>query len=206
MNRRRTAAAVLALCAAGALTACSSGPAHPGAAAVVGNDRITVATLQSHVSAFQSAAAGNSTALQKSGVSERTLALLVSDQLVDQALAREGGSVTEGQIQQVEAAYLQQAGSVQALQQAVVDNLQLAPADLELYAHLQAGQVLLVQAAGVDPSSSTADSALQQIISKASDEIGVTVNPRYGSWDAKALTLAAANQPWLKTASATTTA
>lgn len=206
MNRRRTAAAVLALCAAGALTACSSGPAHPGAAAVVGNDRITVATLQSHVSAFQSAAAGNSTALQKSGVSERTLALLVSDQLVDQALAREGRSVTEGQIQQVEAAYLQQAGSVQALQQAVVDNLQLAPADLELYAHLQAGQVLLVQAAGVDPSSSTADSALQQIISKASDEIGVTVNPRYGSWDAKALTLAAANQPWLKTASATTTA
>jgi hypothetical protein len=206
VNRRRTAAAVLALCAAGALTACSSGPAHPGAAAVVGNDRITVATLQSHVSAFQSAAAGNSTALQKSGVSERTLALLVSDQLVDQALAREGGSVTEGQIQQVEAAYLQQAGSVQALQQAVVDNLQLAPADLELYAHLQAGQVLLVQAAGVDPSSSTADSALQQIISKASDEIGVTVNPRYGSWDAKALTLAAANQPWLKTASATTTA
>lgn len=206
MNRRRTAAAVLALCAAGALTACSSGPAHPGAAAVVGNDRITVATLQSHVSAFQSAAAGNSTALQKSGVSERTLALLVSDQLVDQALAREGRSVTEGQIQQVEAAYLQQAGSVQALQQAVVDNLQLAPADLELYAHLQAGQVLLVQAAGVDPSSSTADSALQQIISKASDEIGVTVNPRYGSWDAKALTLAAANQPWLKTASATTPA
>jgi hypothetical protein len=206
VNRRRTAAAVLALCAAGALTACSSGPAHPGAAAVVGNDRITVATLQSHVSAFQSAAAGNSTALQKSGVSERTLALLVSDQLVDQALAREGRSVTEGQIQQVEAAYLQQAGSVQALQQAVVDNLQLAPADLELYAHLQAGQVLLVQAAGVDPSSSTADSALQQIISKASDEIGVTVNPRYGSWDAKALTLAAANQPWLKTASATTTA
>jgi len=50
----------------------------------------------------------------------------------------------------------------------------------------------------VDPSSSTADSALQQIVSKASSEIGVTVNPRYGSWDAKALTLAAANQPWLK--------
>lgn len=204
MNRRRTAAAVLALCAAGALTACSSGPAHPGAAAVVGNDRITVATLQSHVSAFQAAAAGDSAAQQQSGVPQKTLALLVSEQLVDQALAKEGKSVTEGQIQQVEAAYLQQAGSAQALQQAVVDNLYLAPADLEIYAHLQAGQVLLLQAAGVDPSSSTADSALQQIISKASGEIGVTVNPRYGSWDAKALTLAAAKQPWLKAAPATT--
>ena len=202
MNRRRTAAAVLALCAAGALTACSSGPAHPGAAAVVGNDRITVATLQSHVSAFQTAAAGDSAAQQQSGVPQKTLALLVSEQLVDQALAKEGKSVTEGQIQQVEAAYLQQAGSAQALQQAVVDNLYLAPADLEIYAHLQAGQVLLLQAAGVDPSSSTADSALQQIISKASGEIGVTVNPRYGSWDAKALTLAAADQPWLKATTA----
>lgn len=204
MNRRRTAAAVLALCAAGALTACSSGPAHPGAAAVVGNDRITVATLQSHVSAFQSAAVGDSAAQQQAGVSQKTLALLVSEQLVDQALAKEGKSVTEGQVQQVEAAYLQQAGSAQALRQAVVDNLFLAPADLEIYAHLQAGQVLLLQAAGVDPSSSTADSALQQIVAKASGEIGVTVNPRYGSWDAKALTLAAANQPWLKKTASTT--
>ena len=204
MNRRRTAAAVLALCAAGALTACSSGPAHPGAAAVVGSDRITVATLQSHVSAFQKAATGDSAAQQQSGVPQKTLALLVSEQLVDQALAKEGKSVTEGQIQQVEAAYLQQAGSAQALQQAVVDNLFLAPADFEIYARLQAGQVLLLQAAGVDPSSSTADSVLQQIISKASGAIGVTVNPRYGSWDAKALTLAAADQPWLKAAPATT--
>ncbi|WP_042403496.1 hypothetical protein [Streptacidiphilus carbonis] len=204
MNRRRTAAAVLALCAAGALTACSSGPAHPGAAAVIGNDRITVATLQSHVSAFRAAAAGDTAAQQQAGVSQKTLGLLVADQLVDQTLAKDGKSVTEGQVQQVEAAYLQQAGSAQALRQAVVDNLLLAPSDLELYAHLQAGQVLLLQQAGVDPSSSSADAALKQIISKASSEIGVTVNPRYGSWDARTLTLAAANQPWLRTASSAT--
>jgi hypothetical protein len=198
VNRRRTAAVALAVSAVAALSACSS-TAHPGAAALVGDQRITVSTLQAHVNAYRAAAAKDANAQEQVGVPGQTLWLLVSDQVVDQALAEQGKSVTEGQVQQVEAGFLQQAGSVQALQQALVEKLFLAPSDLDAYAHLAVGQGMLLQQAGVDPSSSTAAAALAKIMQKASAELGVTVNPRYGSWDpTSAQGLAAAKQPWLK--------
>jgi hypothetical protein len=205
VNRRRTAAAVLALSAVAALSACSS-TAHPGAAAVVGDQRITVATLQAHVDAYRAAAAKDAAAQEKPGVSGQTLWLLVSNQVVDQTLAEQGQTVTEGQVQQIEAGFVQQAGSAQAVQQTLVEKLYLAPSDLDAYARLAVGEGLLLQQAGVDPSSTTAASALTKILQKATTELGVTVNPRYGSWDpASNGSLAPAKQPWLKAAPAAAT-
>lgn len=198
MNRRRTAAVVLAVSAVTALSACSS-TAHPGAAAVVGDQRITVSTLQAHVNAYRAAVVKDGTVQEQAGVPGHTLWLLVTAQVVDQALAQQGLSVPESAVQQQEAGYLQQFGSPQALQQAIVSKLSIAPADFEAYVRLEIGQGLLIKQSGVDPSSSGAAAALMKIMKQTSADIGVTVNPRYGSWDATSQQgLAPARQPWLK--------
>lgn len=202
MNRRRTAAVALAVSAVAALSACSS-TAHPGAAAVVGDQRITVSTLQAHVNAYRAAATATG-AEQSAGASANVLSLLVNAQLVDQALTAQGKSVTEGEVQQTEAADLQQFGTAQDLQTAIITKLAIAPSDFDTFVRYEIGQELLLQQAGVDPTSASAGSALQGIMQKAAGNVGVTVNPRYGSWSAKATSdtawppLAAAKQPWLK--------
>ena len=204
MNRRRTAAVALAVSAVAALSACSS-TAHPGAAAVVGDQRITVATLQAHVAAYR-AAASAAKAQESPGTSGNVLSLLVNAQIVDQALAQQGKSVTTGEVQQTEQAYAQQLGSAQALEQAIISQLHIAPSDFATFAKYQVGQQMLIQLAGVDPSSSSAPTAFQKILQKSADNLGVTVNPRYGSWSAKSTNdsawppLTAAKQPWLNPA------
>ncbi|MHA6762551.1 hypothetical protein [Streptacidiphilus sp. PAMC 29251] len=202
MNRRRTAAVALAVSAVAALSACSS-TAHPGAAAVVGDQRITVSTLQAHVAAYQ-AAAGATGAQQAPGASANLLSLLVNAKLVDQALAAQGKSVSTGEVQQTEEAYAQQLGSAQALQQAIITQLHIAPSDFATFARYQVGQQMLIQLSGVDPSSNQAPAAFQKILQKSATSLGVTVNPRYGSWSAKATAdspwppLTGSKQPWLK--------
>ncbi|QMU79404.1 hypothetical protein GXW83_30540 [Streptacidiphilus sp. PB12-B1b] len=198
-RRRRTAVAALAACAAAALTGCSAGSEHPGAAAVVGGHRIAVATLQADVTAYQTALAQDPTAQQGSAVSGQTLQLLVLAQVVQQTLAAQGlPAVTEGQVQQAEAADAAQAGGARALSQDFVQQLSLAPSAMDTYYRMRAGELELLQHAGVDPTASDAGTQLQKIVSAAADRLGVTVNPRYGVWSDQKLTLAAPSEPWLR--------
>jgi hypothetical protein len=207
VNRRRTAAVALAVSAVTALSACSS-TAHPGAAAVVGDQRITVSTLQAHVAAYRAAAAKDS-AQEQPGVQGNLLALLVNAKIVDEALAQQGQSVSATAVQQREAMYAQQAGSVSALQQQIVEQLYISPSDFGIFARYQLGQTALLQQAGVDPTSSQAGADFLKILKKDGKDLGVTVNPRYGSWSATSSAtsawppLAAADQPWLKPSPAT---
>ena len=101
MVRRRTAvslAAAALLLASPALTACGSAPAHAGAAAVVGNHRITVATLESQVNDLRSAAAKSPQGeqlLQAAGnLPSQLLSRLVEDQVLDRTLSDAGLTVT----------------------------------------------------------------------------------------------------------------
>ena len=199
-RRRRTAVSALAACAVAALSGCSAASEHPGAAAIVGNQRIAVATLQADVTAYQTALAQDTTAQQGTAVSGQTLQLLVLAQVVQQTLAAQGLSVTESEVQQAEAADAAQAGGAQALQQDFVQQLSLAPSSMDTYYRMRTGELLLLQRAGVDPSASDAGAQLQKIVSAAADRLGVQVNPRYGVWSDQKLTLAAPSEPWLKKA------
>jgi hypothetical protein len=211
VNRRRTVAVALAVSAVAALSACSS-TSHPGAAAVVGDQRITISTLQAHVAAYRAAVAKDTTAQEQPGVQSNMLALLVNAKIVDQALAAQGKSVSAEQVQQVEAQYAQQSGSAQALQQAIVEQLYISPSDFSIFARYQVGEQLLLQQAGVDPASDQAGADFLKILQKDGTNLGVTVNPRYGSWGVSSKStsawppLAAAKQPWLKPAPAATPA
>jgi hypothetical protein len=181
-----------------ALSGCSAQTAHPGAAAVVGDQRIAVSTLQADVSAYRTAVSKDTTASEGASVSSQTLQLLVIAQLVQQTLAAQGGSVTEGQVQQAEASAAAQQGSAQALSQAFVEQLSLAPSDMDVFYRMQLGELELLEKAGVNPSSSSASAALVKLLAAAAAKIGVQVNPRYGVWSDTKLTLGAPGAPWLK--------
>lgn len=196
--RRRALGAAAGLAAVGVLTACGA-TAHPGAAAVVGDTRITTASLQSHVTAFRTALAQRSAgATEGYGLVRHTLQILVESQLVDQALAAKGLTVTRAEVQQAHAQAVAQTGSEAALEQAFLSQLGLAPSDMDTYFRMAVGEQKLLTANGVNPSSSQADSALQSILAAASKRFGVSVNPRYGNWDANTAALGAASQPWVK--------
>ena len=197
MNRRRTAVVALAAIAVAALSGCSAATEHPGAAAVVGDQRIAVATLQADVSAYRTAARAAGTQ-EGSSVPGQTLQLLVLAQVVQQTLAEHGLKVTEGQVQQDEAADEAQAGGAQALDQDFVQQLSLAPSSMDTYYRMRAGELELLQQAGVDPSAGDAGTRLQTILATSADKLGVQVNPRYGVWSDQKLALAAPSAPWLK--------
>jgi len=197
-SHRRTAAAAVTFLAAVALSGCAAGAAHPGAAAVVGDQRINVATLQSEVTAYRAALAGSTGAAEPASVPAQTLQWLVLAQVVQQTVADHGLTVTEGQVQQAEASDAAQAGGVQALQAAFVSQLALAPSSMDMFYRMRAGEIGLLTQAGVDPSSSQAGAELQQILTASADRLGVQVNPRYGVWNAGKLALGAPAEPWLK--------
>ncbi|MBC3843805.1 hypothetical protein GXW82_37115 [Streptacidiphilus sp. 4-A2] len=197
-RRRRTAVVALAACAVAALSGCSAASEHPGAAAIVGDQRIAVATLQSDVTAYQTALARDAGAQQGSSVSGQTLQLLVLAQVVQQTLAAQGLTVSEGQVQQAEASDAAQAGGAQALAQDFVQQLALAPSSMDTYYRMRAGELALLQRAGIDPTAADAGPRLQQLLAAAADKLGVQVNPRYGVWSDQKLALAAPSAPWLK--------
>ena len=198
-SHRRTAAAAVTVLAAVALSGCAAGAAHPGAAAVVGDQRIAVATLQSEVTAYRTAlATGGSGAAEPASVPAQTLQWLVLAQVVQQTVAEHGLTVTEGEVQQAEASDAAQAGGVQALQSAFVSQLALAPSSMEMFYRMRAGEMELLTQAGVAPTSNQAGAELQQILTASADRLGVQVNPRYGVWNAGKLALGAPSEPWLK--------
>jgi SurA N-terminal domain len=198
VNRRRTAVIALAVCAVGALSGCSAASEHPGAAAIVGDQRIAVATLQADVSAYRAALSQDAGAQEGSSVPGQTLQLLVLAQVVQQTLDERGLSVSEGQVQQDEAADATQAGGAAALAQDFVQQLSLAPSSMDTYYRMRAGELELLQQAGVDPTATDAGTQLQKILAASADRLGVQVNPRYGVWNDQKLALAAPSAPWLK--------
>lgn len=105
-RRRRTALTVSAALLAGAplLTACGS-EAHPGAAAVVGGDRIEVSTLQGQVAAVREAQRDSKDASQlidKSGqLSRAKLHGMIFDRVLDRAAQDAGVTVNRNEIQQM---------------------------------------------------------------------------------------------------------
>ncbi|MFC5906172.1 SurA N-terminal domain-containing protein [Streptacidiphilus monticola] len=200
---------VLVLAGAGAvlaaLSACS-GTAQTGAAAVVGGQRITVASVEAQVADYR-AAVGQATAVsfaERVGQADpqRTLDLLIQDRVAQGALARAGLTVTQGEIDRAEAAYQQQFGSREALAAALAKNVGVSPNDLDVWMRLMIAQDKLLRAAGVDPNDEAARQAgWSKLLAAEGNRLGVKVNPRYGSWSPAAdRAIGPAAQPWLKSA------
>ncbi|MEV5437921.1 SurA N-terminal domain-containing protein [Streptomyces sp. NPDC052682] len=206
-RRRRTALLLSAAIAAAAplLTACGN-DAHPGAAAVVGGQRISVSQLEARVdevrAAQRAAVRGDAQYQQviaRTGTLTRdTLHTMVLDRVLHQAAQDAGVSVTRREIQRMRSGLEQQAGGAKALQAAWLQRYGIPPQRLEENLRLQLEAQKLAEKLGTDTSRPDFWKAL----SKASAKLDVELNPRYGTWDVEKSSRADARTPWVKDVSA----
>ncbi|MEU6810841.1 SurA N-terminal domain-containing protein [Streptomyces sp. NPDC046831] len=207
-RRRRTALLLSAAIAAAAplLTACGN-DAHPGAAAVVGGQRITVAQLQSRVDEVrraQRAAVPDATqyehAVAGTGTLTReTLHGMILDRVVRRAAEDAGITVTPREVQQMRAGLERQAGGSKGLKATWLQQYNIPPERLDANLRLQIEAQKLAAGLNTQPGSPV----FWQALSKASRELDVDLNPRYGGWDVQKSV--DARTPWLRDVSATGT-
>ncbi len=171
---RRTVAVVFCVVAAASLTACETN--EIGAAAVVGDDRITIGELQDRVRDFtdsipDESAAGADPAVLQQALLDR----MIRHDLLEQLARDEGIEVSEADIdtfidEQVEGPAPD--GDITDLlaQSALTDNtLREAVRDV------------LIQQELVDELGD--EEAYTEALAEKSEEIGVKVSPRYGTWN-----------------------
>ena len=209
-RRRRTALVLTAVIAAAApaLTACGN-DAHPGAAAVVGGQRITVAQLQSRVNEVrtaQRAAVQNQAQYERAvattgGLTRETLYGMVFDQVVHRAAQDAGVTVTRKDIQDMRAGLAQQAGGSKALEATWLAQYGVPPQRLDENLRLQVEGRKLAAKLGTD----TTQPAFWKALSTASKELHVDLNPRYGTWDVAKSSRVDAKTPWVREVTATQT-
>ncbi|MFI9203400.1 SurA N-terminal domain-containing protein [Streptomyces sp. NPDC053048] len=199
MIRRRTAFSVTAaglLAAAPLLTGCGSTP-HPGAAAVVGKDRITVSQLQRQVEdvreAQRSSPQGPQLLAGSARLSQDTLIRLVQYRIVERAGRDNGVDVTRRELQERRQQVERMLGGAEA-----VDGRFLA-------AGIAPGQVDRELSVGLVRSKlerKLGQARTNEVLRKTSDALHVDVNPRYGTWDAERGTAQPVPEPWLRPAPA----
>jgi hypothetical protein len=211
VNRTRTALfALLAAVTVPGLAACSGGSGggtvHTGSAAVLGGQRITIATVEDQVTAFRAAAPaqGGGTGTTKTygqdspGEPANVLGFLIQAQLVQTALDQKHVDVSATDVSAVEGPFLSQAGGQDRLTAQFVNQVGLPPQDLEPFFRWRAGVLALLRQAGVSPTDPNAGAELNNLLRPVAAGLGISVNPRYGSWDTAHLTLGGASQPWIK--------
>ncbi|MCX4881293.1 MULTISPECIES: SurA N-terminal domain-containing protein [unclassified Streptomyces] len=209
-RRRRTALLLTAAIAAAApvLTACGS-DAHPGAAAVVGGQRITVAQLETRVNEVRTAqraavkdqAQYKQAVAQTGGVTRDTLHGMVLDRVLHRAAQDSGVNVTAMEVQRMRTGLEQQVGGSRALETAWLQQYGVAPKRLDDNLRLQLEAQKLARTLGTD----TSKPAFWNALSKASRELHVDVNPRYGAWDVQKSSRVDAKTPWVREVTATGT-
>ncbi|MEG3627155.1 SurA N-terminal domain-containing protein [Streptomyces poriticola] len=202
-RRHRTALLLTAAIATAAplLTACGN-DAHPGAAAVVGGQRITMAQLEGRVGevrAAQRAAVPDDAqyqqAVARSGSLTRdTLHGMVLDRVLHHAARQEGVSVSRKEVQAMRDGLEQQTGGAQALETAWLQQYGVAPERLDENLRLQLEAQKLAGKLGTD----TGRPEFWAALSESSKQLGVDLNPRYGSWDVEKSSRVDAETPWVR--------
>ncbi|WP_326597166.1 SurA N-terminal domain-containing protein [Streptomyces sp. NBC_01803] len=203
-----SAAAVLAAAAPLLLTGCST-DAHPGAAAVVGGERIALATVQSEVEAVRDAQRDRPEADQliaaSSGLTQERVEFLVYLEVLERAADDAGVNVSRRDVQTARAEAERNLGGADALAQAA---LMPASGATPLAGDEQIDQMLrsqllfqgLAERLGVTPDAAGVQ-RIATVLATTAEEIGVDVNPRFGEWDAEQVMLTDATEPWLRAAS-----
>ncbi|PNG19618.1 SurA N-terminal domain-containing protein [Streptomyces cahuitamycinicus] len=202
-RRRRTALVLTAAIAAAAplLTACGN-DAHPGAAAVVGGQRITVSQLDERVGevrAAQRAAVQDEAqyqqAIARTGTLTRdTLQTMVLDRVLHRAAEDAGVTVSRKDIQAMRSGLEQQAGGAKALERTWLQQYGIPPQRLDENLRLQLEAQKLAEKLGTD----TGRPEFWKALSDASKDLNIDLNPRYGTWDVQKSSRADAKTPWVR--------
>ncbi|MFJ7334946.1 SurA N-terminal domain-containing protein [Streptomyces sp. NPDC101110] len=209
-RRRRTALVLTAAIAAAAplLTACGN-DAHPGAAAVVGGQRITVSQLDERVGevrAAQRAAVADEAqyqqAIARTGTLTRdTLHTMVLDRVLHRAARDAGVTVSRKEVQAMRSGLEQQAGGAKGLETTWLQQYGIPPQRLDENLRLQLEAQKLAEKLG----TGTDRPEFWKALSDASNDLNVDLNPRYGTWDVQKSSRADAKTPWVRDVTAAQT-
>ena len=195
MSRKRfarTATGVPALAViALAVAACS--PQHPGAAATVGNTRVSVTALNTAVAvAVQTPDANTGQLPDRTTAVESSLTQIIRNDLIADAAKAKGVTVTEAEIQSLLQQERQTNGSDAATAKA--NGIPFAGLHAAVYQALLLNKLITTLAPG--QTDQTAQSAaLTAYLGKIATQEGVSVNPRYGAWQAQQFEVVA-NDPF----------
>lgn len=166
-NRVRLGACALATAVtAGLLTGCT--PSQVGAAASVGESRLSVSALQDRTNDLLREVGADQ---ELSGIAQNlALSFFVSSQVVERAAAQRGIGVTAGEVAQAVAAIEGSERAQEILNGAV--NRGVAPSDLDSFVR---DALLRERIAATEP--------LEQALAEAAEAAEVEVSPRYGTFD-----------------------
>jgi hypothetical protein len=191
--RRATALGVAGLGACAVLAACA--PAKIGAAAIVGNQRITLATLDGQVANLQAAAKpyGSGLQLKSAQMPDAVLSLLVQFGIVDQIAATHGISVSKAQIQAAitsvdsqAASYAAQSGSTAA---EVFLNSGISPQMMNAFGRYEAQVTAYAEQlnGGKLPTTTAQGNTVNAAITKsecvAAKTLNIQISPQFGRPD-----------------------
>ncbi|MFF6872164.1 SurA N-terminal domain-containing protein [Streptomyces sp. NPDC012450] len=201
-THRRTALAVSAalLAAAPLLTACGN-DAHPGAAAVVGGERIDVASLQAQVKDVRDAQAASPESAQlvaaTGDLSRRKLNSMIFDRVVEKVARDNGVTASRAELQQTRTAFVRQSGGEDRLAVALLQEQGVAPGQIDGVVRRNVLLNKIAAEVGADDSPE-GQKKLTDVFTAASKDLAIDVNPRFGAWDDAQIRLAAASTPWLR--------
>jgi len=176
---------ILAMIAAAALllTGCS----QVGAAATLGDTKITQATVQGSIDSILAERANVDTTQMQLETGEVLNRGQLRFHLFSEILSAVGKDlkleVTKAEIDTRRASILEQVGGVELLPSALV-GAGIAPEDLDKYIEAlsfsdKISQALVAKGVTEDQIGTE----IQKLIVAKANELGVTVNPRYGKWD-----------------------
>ncbi|MBA2806726.1 SurA N-terminal domain-containing protein [Streptomyces sp. KM273126] len=208
MHRRRRTALVLCatiVTAAPLLTACGN-DAHPGAAAVVGDQRITVAQLENRVNEVRAAqraatpddAQYEQTIARTGGLTRDTLHSMVLDEVLKKAVEDAGVGVTRKDVQAFRTSLERQVGGPKALETTWLQQYGVAPQRLDDSLRTEIEAQKLATALGVDMNTDAGQATFWKALSDASKKLDVDLNPRYGTWDVQKSSRVDAKTPWVR--------
>ncbi|MEU3048509.1 MULTISPECIES: SurA N-terminal domain-containing protein [unclassified Streptomyces] len=201
MHRRRRTALTLsaALVSAPLLAACGS-QAHPGAAAVVGGERIEVSTVQAQVRDVREAQQDSEESarmISDTGQLGRAkLYDLIVDRIVEKAAADAGITVSRKEVQDARAELAGQSGGQEQMAALYLQQRGVAPDQLDdlVRRDVLVGKLAEKLGAGNTPEG---QEAMNEAFTAAARSLDIDVNPRFGAWDDGKLELGAYKAPWI---------
>ncbi|MFF9146288.1 SurA N-terminal domain-containing protein [Streptomyces sp. NPDC014861] len=201
--RRRTALALSAalLAAAPLLTACG-GDAHPGAAAVVGGERIDVSSLQAQVRAAREAQSSSPQSAQliaaTGDLGRQKLNGMIFDRILGRVAADQGVGASRAELQQTREAFVRDNGGEEGLEAVLLQQQGVAPGQIDDVVRRNVLMTKIVEKLGITETPE-GQQKLQELFAAASKSLDIDVNPRYGAWDDTKVQLDAGadTAPWL---------
>lgn len=179
-NRMITATVGLAV-ASLALAACGG---EPGAAAVIGSDRISETAFSQQVQDVLAAQQKPRDAADPA-ITAATMNMLVVESLVHQLADQAGIIVTPGQIESILIAQDAKLGGRANVEAYYAQQYGIAPSQINDTVRFTIELDALGKALDPTGTADTQRQAVGQAVAVLSEVLGVTVSPRYGTWDSK---------------------